>query len=245
MRIGFRLLLIVGAVLAALPAWAQAPAAATGSAPAATAGATGNAPVYVVTYFESAPASANSVARTLRRFAAATRKEDGNAGFIALREARRPGRFALFEAWRDKNALDAHAKAAAALRDRLQPELAAPFDSRPCVALDVAAPPAAGKAEGGRTLYVLTHVDVIPPKKDEALGLVKQLAADSRKDSGALRYDVVQQANRANHLFLVEAWRDRAAFDGYLMTDPTRQFRDKLLPLQGALYDERLYEAIR
>ncbi|HVH78736.1 MAG TPA: antibiotic biosynthesis monooxygenase family protein, partial [Stellaceae bacterium] len=76
----------------------QAPAAATQPA----------GPIYVVTYFEVAPASARKTANLLRSFVVAARKEDGNSEFTALHEVGRPGRFALVEAWRDKAALDAH-----------------------------------------------------------------------------------------------------------------------------------------
>jgi quinol monooxygenase YgiN len=39
----------------------------------------------------------------------------------------------------------------------------------------------------------------------------------------------------------VEAWKDRYAFDAHGMAGHTRQFRDRLAPMSGALYDERLY----
>ena len=235
MRYTAPLLLLLGLATLGSPVWAQAPMPAPGPAPAAA------GPAYVVTFLETGAPSAAKAAAQLHKLAAASRGEDGNVAFVALRESGRPGRFALIEAWRDKAALGAHDTAAKAIDAKLQPLLVSPPDRRPCVALDVAAP-AAGAAA---SLYVLTHVDVIPPAKDEAIGLVKQLAADSRKDSGVGRFDVLQQASRANHLFLVEAWRDRTARDSHVMADHSRAFRAKLLPLQGALYDERVYEAVR
>src|SRR5260221_4099439 len=131
MPISFRLLLTLLLPLAAMPAWAQTPA------PAPAAG-----PVYVVTYFEAGPAAAGAVAGTLKQCAVATRKEDGNTGFVALRESGRQGRFAFVEGWRDKKALDAHGAAAKALQDQLQAQLAAPFDVRPSSGLAVATAPA-------------------------------------------------------------------------------------------------------
>lgn len=235
MRYTAPLVLLFGLATLGSPVRAQAPMPAPGPAPAST------GPAYVVTFLETgAPAAAKAVAQ-LHKLAAASRGEDGNVGFVALRESGRPGRFALIEAWRDKAALSAHDAAAKAIDAKLQPLLVSPPDRRPCVGLDVAAPAAAAAA----SLYVLTHVDVIPPAKDEAIGLVKQLAADSRKDTGAGRFDVLQQASRANHLFLVEAWRDRTARDSHVMADHSRAYRAKLLPLQGALYDERVYEPVR
>src|SRR5205823_13578213 len=94
-------------------------------------------------------------------------------------------------------------------------------------------------------LYVLTHVDVFPVHKDAAIELVKVQAEAARKDDGNLRYDVVQWDGHPNHFTLVEVWRDRKAFDASVTTPHNKEFRDKLTPLEGALYDERLYQAGR
>jgi quinol monooxygenase YgiN len=44
---------------------------------------------------------------------------------------------------------------------------------------------------------------------------------------------------------LVEVWRDRKAFDASVTTPHNKEFRDKLTPLEGALYEERLYQLDR
>lgn len=228
MKIAVRMLFLLAAALLPIAVRAQAPS------PATPAG-----PVYMVTFVETGAASAPGVAVGLSKLAAAARRENGNAGFLALRESGRPGRFAVVEAWRDKAAADNHDAAAKPAWQAMQPRLSAPPDRRACIGLDVA------PTAGGGAVYVLTHVDVVPPAKDAAVAAVKQLAAESRKETGDLRFDVLQQSNRANHLFLVEAWRDRATREAHLMAASTRAFRAKLLPLQGALYDERVYEPLR
>jgi quinol monooxygenase YgiN len=43
---------------------------------------------------------------------------------------------------------------------------------------------------------------------------------------------------------VVECWRDRKAFDAHVGAKETTAFRDKLVSMTGALYDERLYKAI-
>jgi quinol monooxygenase YgiN len=55
----------------------------------------------------------------------------------------------------------------------------------------------------------------------------------------------VQWDGHPNHFTLIEVWRDRKAFDASVTTPHNKEFRDKLTPLEGALYDERLYEAVR
>jgi quinol monooxygenase YgiN len=91
---------------------------------------------------------------------------------------------------------------------------------------------------------VVTHVDVVPPRKDDAVGLLKTLGDASRKDDGNLRYEVVQQTNRPNHFTVIEIWKSRKAFDAHNAAAHVREFRDRLQPMSGSLYDERLYRAV-
>jgi len=233
-----RLALAVALMASAAMSSANAQVPAPSSAPNA-------GPAYIITYFEVGAASAAKAAGLLRPFAAATRKEDGNAGFLALEEIVRPTRFAIVEVWRDKAAAEAHGAAVGALRNTLQLVFASPFDIRSNAGLSVAGPAIGAEPGAGNRVYVLTHVDVFPAGKDQTVELLKQLAEASRKDAGNLRFDVLQQDGRANHLPLVEAWRDAEAQRAHAMAEHTRTFRAKLVPLQGALYDERLYSVVR
>jgi len=103
-------------------------------------------------------------------------------------------------------------------------------------------PGAAGPARGA--IFVVTHVDVPPPKKDECIAALKTLVADSRKEPGSVRYDIFQQGNRPNHFSVVEIWKNQSAYDAHIIAAHTKKFRDQLTPMSGALYDERLYRAI-
>jgi len=93
-------------------------------------------------------------------------------------------------------------------------------------------------------VYVATHVDVIPPRKDDGVAALKRLGDESRKHDGNLRFEVVQQTNRLNHFTVVEIWKDAKAVETHSMAAATREFRDKLASMTGALYDERMYKAI-
>ena len=234
--------LVIAVMLAAAtgPAGAQAPAGAPANPPPAPTG-----PVYRITYFDVAPAAGVKTAGLLRQFAAATRKQDGNTGFLALSEIARPDRFAIVEVWRDRAAAEAHA-ARSVLRDQLQAWFASPFDIRSNAGLAIAPPPIGGEAgAGSAAVYVLTHVDVFPAGKDQTVEMLKTLAADSRKDPGNLRFDILQQDGRLNHLPIIEAWSSAGTQAAHTMAEHTRAYRAKLVTLQGALYDERLYKAIR
>src|SRR5438067_13034424 len=134
-------------------AQAQAPAPAPGTAPAQPPAG----PVYMITFFEVGAGSTDQTIGSLRDFAAALRKQDGNAGVLALHEIARPGRFAFVELWRDKPAREANASAVASLRDKLHPLFSSPSDVRTNYGLDVTWA-ATGAAPGAETA-----VSVLPP----------------------------------------------------------------------------------
>jgi len=227
MRPSFRLVLVVAFLAATLVRFAHAQ---------------GNA-VYLATYVDVMPSAVASGGALLARYRDASRKEDGNLRFDVLQEIARPNRFAIVEAWRDKAALDAHANAGSIqqFRDKLKAIANAPYDERINNALYVGQ----GK-NGGRAgaIYVATHVDVIPAGKDDTMAALKTMSIDTANDPGNISYEVLQQANRGNHFTVVEAWIDRKSLDGHAMAAHTRAFREKLMPVAGALYDERFYKAL-
>jgi autoinducer 2-degrading protein len=70
------------------------------------------------------------------------------------------------------------------------------------------------------------------------------LAERSRKEPGNLRFDVVHQKARTNHFTVIEVWKDQKANDTHELATHTREFRDLLTPITGALYDQRWYRAM-
>jgi quinol monooxygenase YgiN len=198
---------------------------------------------YVVSYIEIVPPSARTATvPVLRALRDASRKETGNVDFEVLQRVGQPRQFAILEVWTDAKAQANHATAAttAQLYGKLKPYLAAPVDERLHTGFVVGQP----KGLSSGSVFVLTHVDLIGAKKDEGLAAIKQLSADSAQDSGVLRYDVLQQSSRPNHLTLVEIWRGKAALEKHEGAEHTRKFREVLLPMSGSLYDQRLYQMV-
>jgi quinol monooxygenase YgiN len=198
-----------------------------------------NATFFTVTYIEVGPILAKVGAAALKTYKDASRKDEGNASLEVLQRIDRPNQFVVLGAWADQKAFDAHNNGAnmKALNEKLGTTIAAPSDTRTHSGLSIA-PAKVGKDP----IYVVTHVDVIPPQKDNAVAALQQLATDSRNHQGNLQFDVWQQTNRPNHFTVVEAWANRGAFDVHEMQKPTREFRNKLATMTGALYDERLYK---
>jgi quinol monooxygenase YgiN len=125
------------------------------------------------------------------------------------------------------------------MNEKIKTHVAAPNDTRQHTALSFAA------AQSGKAgVCAVTHVDVIPPQRENGTAAVKQLAEDGRKHAGNIRFDVLVQTNRPNHFTVVECWKDRKAFDAHVAAKETKAFRDKLVSMTGALYDERLYKAV-
>ena len=199
--------------------------------------------VYLATYVEVMPNAVAPGIALLKQYRDASVKEDGNLRAEALAEIERPNRFVVVETWRDKAAFDAHSQSAATskFRDKLKPIADAPYDERVNNALYVTQ----GKNESqSGAVYVVTHVDVIPAGKDDCMAALKAMSVDTAVDAGNISYEVLQQANRGNHFTVIEAWTNRKALDAHAMAAHTRAFREKISPVAGALYDERIYKAL-
>ncbi len=107
--------------------------------------------------------------------------------------------------------------------------------------------PAAGNVAADERLYVVTHVDVMPKFTDAARDLLKQFAADSRKDAGAVRIEVLEELGRSNHSTVVEVWASRQAYEDHPFAAGTTRrpaSRAKLQPMLVAqsIFDERLHQ---
>ncbi|HEY2134878.1 MAG TPA: antibiotic biosynthesis monooxygenase [Xanthobacteraceae bacterium] len=200
-------------------------------------------PRYVVTYVEVMPTAATDGAALVRAFRDASRKEPGNLRLEAGQRIGQPNQFVILEAWSDQASFDAHDKGAPAaqFRDKLKAVQNAPYDQRLHYASSVGPLPV---KFGRDAIMAVTHVDVIPPQRENGAALVKQLADDSRKDDGNLRFEAVTQTARQNHFTLVEAWSNRKTADAHGMNANTRTFRDKLAPASGALFDQRFYKPV-
>lgn len=202
-----------------------------------------NNAAYLATYVEVMPNAVVPGIALLKQYRDASLKEDGNLRAEALAEIERANRFVVVEAWRDKAALNTHGQSAATskFRDKLKPIANSPYDERINAALYVTQ----GKSESqSGAVYVVTHVDVIPAGKDDCMAALKAMSVDTANDALNISYEVLQQANRGNHFTVIEAWTNRKALDAHAMAAHTRAFREKISPVAGALYDERIYKAL-
>jgi quinol monooxygenase YgiN len=212
------------------------------TAPGAATASVSDPTFFTVTYVEVVPPSVTEAASWLARYRDASTTDSGTIRFELLQRIERPNQFTVLAAWHDLDAFAAHVSSAPhrGLNEHLAPLLAAPNDTRQHIGLAVAP---AGVARG-RSITAVTHVDVIPPHKDDGAAALTQLAEASRTQAGNVRFEVWQQDNRPNHFTVVESWSSRRTFDTHAMEPETRDFRSKLATMTGALYDERLYKPL-
>ena len=103
----------------------------------------------------------------------------------------------------------------------------------------------AGAQDADERLYVVTHVDVLGPNgAAEAAKILHEFAADSRKDQGSVRFEVLREPNRLNHFTIVEVWRTQQDFESHLAASHTKAFRERLQPMLGSPFDERLHKLL-
>lgn len=195
---------------------------------------------YSVTYIEVSPKSAGAARKLLLDYRAAARKAAGAVEFDTFARIGYSNQFAIVESWNNAKSREDNASSAASrtFRSALAPLLSAGYDERPHEALSVGV-----KAAG--TIYAITHVDIVPPKKDDGVAATKALAEQSRGTPGNTRFDAWVQANRGNHMTLVEGWQSKAAQEAHVGAAHTKTYRIGLQPMSGALYDERLYRRMR
>lgn len=226
-------LVVAALVSTIMSAHAQAPAAPQPNP---------NAPVYIATYVDVVPVAKSQAMTILKQFRTACAKEDGNLRCEAVQRMEQQNEFAILEVWKDQKTFQAHASGPGTqLRDKLKPLLASPYDERVHTGLAILPPQ---PTPSGRIVYAITHVDVIPPRTNDVITALGQMAEASRKDQGNGRLEVLQQVGRPNHFTVVEIWNNKRMLENHQVLPRTIQFREQIFPMLGAPYDERLYKIL-
>jgi len=233
-----------------------------------------DSPTWIVTYIEVAADAVEETERLLAAQVAASKMEDGNLRFEAVQRISRDNHFVVLEAWSSPQTRANHAAAAhtMAYRTALQPLLYAPYDERPHLGLEATAFDSIPEGDS-ETVYVITHADSIPPEQFPPCnrrpdpngpcsnGLLINLAQDSRLHRGNMRFDILTQSNRPNHMTVVEMWQDSDTQLAHQVHPDKKDFRDALAGIEvgsgvdpdpqfvpdmltGSLWDERLYRLI-
>jgi quinol monooxygenase YgiN len=97
-----------------------------------------------------------------------------------------------------------------------------------------------------KNVYVVTHVDIAgtPAIVADATKLLREFSADSQKYPGVVRFELLIQDGRLNHFTIVSVWQTREAFEAHSGSEHTRRFREKIQPMLGSPFDERLHALV-
>jgi quinol monooxygenase YgiN len=203
---------------------------------------------HAFTYIEVETGAAAKAIELMKRYQQASRAEDDNLEHIVLQGIDRPNHFLIFEGWKTADAFSKHDQSVATIEfsNNLAPIRISPPDRHAVEPFSLA--PASNLESAGR-LYMIEHIDFLPPGRDAAPSLVTALAESSRKEPGAFRYDVFRQlARRNNHFQVVSSWASAADFEAHEMASSARRFRAETSlekPAERAnLYDQRLYKGL-
>ena len=116
---------------------------------------------------------------------------------------------------------------------------------RTVVVMLLAALPFAGQvraqASPNEKLYVVSHVDLVPTFAVEGTKLLQQYVVDTHKDPGIVRVELLQDNARTNHYTVVAVWENTKSFEAHEGTEHAKRFREKIQPMLGSPFDERLH----
>jgi quinol monooxygenase YgiN len=105
------------------------------------------------------------------------------------------------------------------------------------------APAVHAQAAAEPTVYVVRYIEVTPGSETQGAALVKKLADASRKEAGAIRFEVAQRTAPANQFITFEVWKDQAALDAHSGA-AHKQFLDAVQSVLIAPVDDRPCAAI-
>jgi len=98
-----------------------------------------------------------------------------------------------------------------------------------------------------KNVYVVTHVDLATngDRLAAATKVLEEFAAESQKDPGNIRFELLVQDGRLNHFTIIEVWQTREAFEAHSSAEHTKRFREKIQPVMGSPFDERLHSRLQ
>jgi quinol monooxygenase YgiN len=103
----------------------------------------------------------------------------------------------------------------------------------------------AARAQTGEvTICGVTNLDVAPGATNQAIATLKQYRDAALKQAGNAGVTLLQEVGWPNRFLIYETWNDQSAYDDNEKAAYTAEFRDRLKPIAGALYDRRDYHVI-
>jgi len=91
------------------------------------------------------------------------------------------------------------------------------------------------------SIYVITHIDIIPTNMQAGRELLLRYAVEVRNEPGLARFELLCQLYRPNHFETVAVWDSEAHYLTSLSAPVTLSYRERLHPLLGSPFDDRVH----
>jgi quinol monooxygenase YgiN len=198
--------------------------------------------LYAVAYIEVSPGKEKQARRLIADYVACARRATGSLAIDVLARNGYPNQFALLEQWQTQKARDDYGatQAGQQFRAALAKIEDAGIDERIQGPLYVESE----KPAPLPPVIVMTHIDIIPTALEQGRTRIKQLVESNRHQNANVRFDVLVQTNRQNHMTLIEGWKSQRDKDAESAARDTVSYRHDLLPMSGSPYDERTYRQL-
>ena len=92
------------------------------------------------------------------------------------------------------------------------------------------------------TFYSVSYIEVKPSSRTVAIATLKQYRDITRRDSGNIRLELFEQADRPAHFCLVETWQTAAGFEA--KAAQRKQLADALEATRVSGWDTRPYKTL-
>ena len=93
-------------------------------------------------------------------------------------------------------------------------------------------------------LIVVARIKAKPEKVGEVRELLRGLVEPTRKESGCVSYELLQNREDPTDFTFVEEWESDAAFEGHAASDHIKAIGPKLQPIVTDAPDIRTYLAV-
>jgi quinol monooxygenase YgiN len=174
--------------------------------------------------------------QVLRALAAAGHPP-GTVDLVVLQQLYAANHFEVIGRFSSEAAYEAHLISVANLdyRRDVAPALASPYVDRLLSARVEQAWPGAGAGD----VVVIMQVEIQPPRLDEALSLVEEVAAAQSADAAMIGQVLLQRRYRPSNLELISVWSSSEAFEEHLASGSAQAPRSALAPRLVAPIDVR------
>ena len=73
----------------------------------------------------------------------------------------------------------------------------------------------------------------MPTEKERGVNMTKDMANQSRSDKGNIRFEVLTQNSRPNHMTVIEIWNNQQSITAHAASAAKKQYRETLTPMSG------------